>query len=84
MAVPLLFLTSLRFANYLATFRYTSSLAMPSWRAAFAALGGYSEVRLQSGIERARSFSQAQMRSSLFCALRTIWGEDFLEEVSKV
>jgi glycosyltransferase involved in cell wall biosynthesis len=55
-----------------------------SWRAVFAALGGYSEVRVRSGIERARSFSQVQMRSSLFRALRTIWGEDFLGEISKV
>ena len=51
-----------------------------SWRSAFAALEGYSEVRISSGIERAKSFSHSKMRQSLFCALRAIWGEDFLGE----
>jgi glycosyltransferase involved in cell wall biosynthesis len=55
-----------------------------SWRAAFAALDGYSEVRIRSGIEHARSFSQARMRRSLFCALRTIWGKDSLGEISNL
>ena len=49
-----------------------------SWRAAFTALEEYSELRIRSGIERARSFSQARMRGSVFGALRAIWGEDFL------
>ncbi len=49
-----------------------------SWRAAFTALEEYSESRIRSGIERARSFSQARMRGSVFGALRAIWGEDFL------
>lgn len=49
-----------------------------SWKDAFAALVGYSESRIQSGVERARSFSQERMRSSVFNALRAIWGESFL------
>jgi glycosyltransferase involved in cell wall biosynthesis len=49
-----------------------------SWRAAFAALEEYSEPRIRSGIDRARSFSQARMCSSVFGALRAIWGEDCL------
>ena len=49
-----------------------------SWRDAFAGLNEYSEPRIQSGIDRARSFSQARMRNSLFGALRAIWGDDFL------
>lgn len=55
-----------------------------SWRAAFAALEGYSEARIRSGIEHAKSYSQARMRSSLLCALRAIWGDDCLGEISKV
>jgi glycosyltransferase involved in cell wall biosynthesis len=49
-----------------------------SWRAAFAGLEEYSEPRIQSGIKRARSYSQARMRGSVLDALRAIWGEDFL------
>jgi glycosyltransferase involved in cell wall biosynthesis len=48
-----------------------------SWRKAFLGLQGYSEQRIQSGIELAMSYSQARMRSSVFAALRAIWGEDF-------
>ena len=55
-----------------------------SWRAAFAALEKYSEERIGSGIEHARTYSLAQMRKALFCALRSIWGDDCLEEASNV
>jgi glycosyltransferase involved in cell wall biosynthesis len=55
-----------------------------SWRAAFAALDGYSGARIRSGVEHARSYSHAQMRIALFRALRTIWGDDCLHEISRV